>query len=160
MLPDLMTPYENGNNNQTTRWDECVAFYRHLAQRFPSVLHFFQTGVSDAGIPIFAGVVTSDGVFDLEQIRREARPVFFNNNGIHPGEPEGIDACMAMVRDFCVDPGKLAALGRTVFLFIPIYNVDGSWNRNDSSRVNQDGPESFGFRANSLNLDLNRDFVK
>jgi hypothetical protein len=26
--------------------------------------------------------------------------------------------------------------------------------------VNQDGPEQFGFRGNSLHLDLNRDFVK
>jgi hypothetical protein len=54
------------------------------------------------------------------------RPVFFNNNGIHPGEPEGVDACMALVRDFCQQPERLAALGRTVFLFVPLYNVDGS----------------------------------
>ncbi|HSY29773.1 MAG TPA: peptidase M14, partial [Burkholderiaceae bacterium] len=88
------------------------------------------------------------------------RPVFFNNNGIHPGEPEGIDSCMALVRDFCVEPARLAALGRTVFLFVPLYNVDGSLNRSNTSRVNQDGPEAFGFRGNSLHLDLNRDFIK
>ena len=63
-----------------------------------------------------------DGVFDREEIRRAGRPVFFNNNGIHPGEPEGIDACMAIVRDFCFDPAKLATLGDTVLLFVPVYN--------------------------------------
>jgi hypothetical protein len=67
---------------------------------------------------------------------------------------------MAMVRDFCYDPAKLAALGETVFLFIPVYNVDGSLNRANTSRVNQDGPEQFGFRGNSRHLDLNRDFIK
>ena len=156
----LRTPYENGNKNQTTTWAECIAWYEALALRYPAVLRFGAIGMSDAGVPIHAGVVSLDGVFEREQIRRAGRPVFFNNNGIHPGEPEGVDACMALVRDFCVDPARLAALGETVFLFVPLYNVDGSLNRAASSRVNQDGPEQFGFRGNSRHLDLNRDFVK
>jgi hypothetical protein len=154
------TPYEFGNQNQTTTLDQCIAFYKTLAADFPSALRFEQIGVSDNGIPMHAGVITSDAVFDREQIKREARPVFFNNNGIHPGEPEGIDACMALVRDFCLQPDKLATLGKTVFLFIPVYNVDGCVNRQNTSRVNQHGPELFGFRANGRNLDLNRDFIK
>jgi hypothetical protein len=43
---------------------------------------------------------------------------------------------------------------------IPVYNIGGSLNRNSFSRVNQDGPEAYGFRGNSQNLDLNRDFTK
>jgi Zinc carboxypeptidase len=160
MLNDLQTPFEKGNKNQTTTWAECIAWYQDLALRFPAILHFGVVGTSDAGIPIHAGVVSVDGVFEREQIKREGRPVFFNNNGIHPGEPEGVDACMALVRDFCTQPERLAKLGKTVFLFVPIYNVDGSLNRADTSRVNQDGPEQFGFRGNSRHLDLNRDFVK
>ncbi|MEC5162475.1 MULTISPECIES: M14 family zinc carboxypeptidase [unclassified Janthinobacterium] len=160
MHADIRTTYELGNKNQTTTWLECINFYKELATRFPQVLRFEQIGVSDSGVPIHAGVVSADGVFQREQIKREGRPVFFNNNGIHPGEPEGVDACMALVRDLCVEPARLAALGRTVLLFIPIYNVDGCLNRADTSRVNQDGPEQFGFRGNSRHLDLNRDFVK
>ena len=160
MQNELRTPYEKGNKNQTTTWAECIAWYEDLAARHPSVLSFGVVGISDAGVPIHAGVVSADGVFDRAQIKREGRPVFFNNNGIHPGEPEGVDACMALVRDFCTDPARLAALGKTVFLFVPVYNVDGSLNRADTSRVNQDGPEQFGFRGNSRHLDLNRDFVK
>ena len=160
MLNDLQTPYEKGNKNQTTTWAECIAWYEELARRFPNVLQFSAVGVSDAGVPIHAGVVSADGVFHRDQIKREGRPVFFNNNGIHPGEPEGVDACMALVRDFCLEPERLAALGKTVFLFVPMYNVDGSLNRANTSRVNQDGPEQFGFRGNSRHLDLNRDFVK
>jgi hypothetical protein len=160
MSNELLTPYEKGNLNQTTTHAECIAWYHDLAARHPGVLRFFEVGVSDAGVPIHAGVVSSDGVFDREEIKRTGRPVFFNNNGIHPGEPEGVDACMALVRDFCTQPERLAALGKTVFLFVPLYNVDGSLNRADTSRVNQDGPEQFGFRGNSRDLDLNRDFVK
>ncbi|MES2259850.1 MAG: M14 family zinc carboxypeptidase [Pseudomonadota bacterium] len=160
MHPEMLTPYEQGNRNQTTLWTDCIAFYEELARRFPQVLRFEQIGLSDAGIPIHRGVVSADGVFEREQVKNAGRPVFFNNNGIHPGEPEGIDACMALVRDLCFDPVKLAALGSTILLFIPVYNVDGCLNRADTSRVNQDGPEQFGFRGNSRHLDLNRDFIK
>jgi hypothetical protein len=155
-----LTPYERGNQNQTTTWHECIAWYERLAADFPSVLQFFQIGVSDNGVPLHAGVVSADAVFDRAQIKAAGRCVFFNNNGIHPGEPEGIDSCMALVRDFCTQPQRLARLGSTVYLFIPVYNVDGCLNRNTTSRVNQVGPESFGFRGNGRNLDLNRDFVK
>ncbi|GAB3440324.1 M14 family zinc carboxypeptidase [Massilia solisilvae] len=156
----LTTPFEKGNQNQTTTWADCIAWYEQLARDYPRVLRFGVIGTSDAGVPIHAGVVSSDGVFDREQIKQAGRTVFFNNNGIHPGEPEGVDACMALVRDFCTQPERLAALGETVFLFVPLYNVDGSLNRSDTSRVNQDGPEQFGFRGNSRHLDLNRDFIK
>jgi hypothetical protein len=160
MSNELITPFEKGNQNQTTTWADCIAWYQDLAKRFPRVLRFSQIGTSDAGVPIHGGVVSADGVFDRFEIKRDKRPVFFNNNGIHPGEPEGVDACMALVRDFCLEPERLAALGRTVFIFIPLYNVDGAFNRQNSSRVNQEGPEQFGFRGNSRHLDLNRDFVK
>ena len=158
--PAFPTPFESGNHNQTTDWGACITFYEDLARHFPAVLRFFPIGVSDSGITMHAGLVSADGVFERELIHQAQRPVFFNNNGIHPGEPEGIDACMALVRDFCTQPERLVALGNTVFLFIPVYNVDGCLNRKATSRVNQVGPEDFGFRANGRNLDLNRDFIK
>jgi hypothetical protein len=154
------TPFEQGNTNQTATWTQTMAFYEGLAAACPHVLRFWQIGTSDNGIPMHAGVITADGVLDLDTLKAQVRPVFFNNNGIHPGEPEGIDACMALVRDLCTQPSARAALGNTVFLFIPVYNVDGCQNRQATSRVNQDGPESFGFRGNARHLDLNRDFIK
>ena len=160
MTRDHLTPFEQGNGNQTTTWEACIAFYDRLARDFPQALRFFTIGTSDGGQPIHAGVGTADGEFDRETLLAQGRPVFFNNNGIHPGEPEGIDACMALVRDFCTQPERRAALGRAVFLFIPVYNVDGCRNRADTSRANQLGPEAFGFRGNDRHLDLNRDFIK
>jgi hypothetical protein len=157
---ELSTPFERGNGNQTTTWTQCIAFYDHLALQFPSILRFEQMGISDTGTPIHGGIVSANGEFDRDNIKAAGRTIIFNNNGIHPGEPEGIDVCMALVRDFCTKPGQLAALGTAVFLFIPIYNVDGALNRQSTSRSNQVGPESFGFRGNGTNLDLNRDFIK
>ncbi len=158
--PDWATPFEQGNGNQTTTWHDCIGFHQRLAKAFPQWLRFDEAGHSDAGVPIHAGVFSVDGVFDPLAVKAAGRPVFFNNNGIHPGEPEGIDANMALIRDLCLDETKRAALGRTVLLYIPVYNVDGALNRSDTSRVNQVGPEAFGFRGNARHLDLNRDFIK
>ena len=66
------------------------------------------------------------------RVKAAGRPVFFNNNGIHPGEPEGIDACLALLRDLCLDEAKRRALGDLVLVYIPAYNVDGVLDRGDT----------------------------
>ncbi len=80
------------------------------------------------------------------------------NNGIHPGEPDGIDASMMLVRD--IKDRKTILPDNVVLAVIPVYNIGGCLNRNSSTRVNQNGPVEYGFRGNSQNLDLNRDFTK
>ena len=100
------------------------------------------------------------------------------NNGIHPGEPEGIDASLILCQNILEilhkeKPSKVkyfkndyeltelvTLLDHANIYIIPIYNVDGAKNRNSHSRANQNGPEAYGFRANNKNLDLNRDFIK
>jgi hypothetical protein len=154
------TPFESGNGNQTTPWEACIAFHRALADAFPGRLAFGEIGRSDGGSPLHGGVFDPAGVFDAAALKAAGRPVVFVNNGIHPGEPEGIDACMALVRDLCHRPDPRAVLGDAVLVYLPVYNVDGMRNRGDTSRVNQLGPEAYGFRGNARHLDLNRDFVK
>lgn len=161
MMPeDWTTPFERGNGHQTTTWQACVDFHTRLAAAFPQRLSFGEIGRSDGGTPLHAGVFAPDGQFDPDAVKAAGRPVFFNNNGIHPGEPEGIDACMALLRDLCLHPDPRALLGDAVLVYIPAYNVDGLRNRADTSRVNQLGPEAYGFRGNARHLDLNRDFIK
>lgn len=160
MNRDWRTPFERGNGNQTTTWQACTAFHEALAQSFPQWLSFGEAGRSDGGRPIHVGVFSADGEFDPARIKAAGRTVVFNNNGIHPGEPEGVDVCMALLRDLCTRAEARAALGDAVLVYVPAYNVDGLCHRGDTSRVNQLGPEQFGFRGNARHLDLNRDFVK
>lgn len=157
---DWRTPFECGNGNQTTTWDACIAFHERLAAAFPQWLRLEVVGHTDGGAPLHLGVFSADGCADPAAVKAAGRAVCLNNNGIHPGEPEGMDACMALVRDLCLSPAHRAALGDVVLVYIPAYNVDGMRQRGNTSRVNQNGPEAFGFRGNARHLDLNRDFAK
>jgi len=86
--------------------------------------------------------------------------VVFINNGIHAGEPCGVDASMMLARDILIDGEKRKLLEEITLVIIPIYNVGGALRRNSNTRANQNGPQEYGFRGNAQNLDLNRDFIK
>src|SRR5438045_9785973 len=101
-------------------------------------------------------IFSNDKRFNPAEWHRKNKLVLLINNGIHPGEPDGVDASMMFMRDLAT--GKIKIPSNVVVAIIPIYNIGGSLNRNSSSRVNQNGPERYGFRGNSQNLDLNRDF--
>jgi len=155
---DFITPYEK-NNAITATYSECMAFYEKLANQNKNC-KWQALGMTDSGQPLHSFVIDMDRDFDPNISRDKGKIVLFINNGIHPGEPEGIDASMMLCRDIIVNGKYVASLKDVVLVVIPVYNVDGCLNRNSYTRANQDGPESYGFRGNDKNLDLNRDFVK
>lgn len=151
-----LTPFEKSKDgNITAQYSEVVAFYEALDFKYSQV-KMLTCGPTDIGKPLHLIVLSRDGVFDPALIRRQNKRVLLINNGIHPGEPEGIDASMMLARDL-LEKDQLPE--DVVICIIPVYNVDGSLNRG-ISRINQNGPESYGFRGNYQNLDLNRDFIK
>ncbi len=107
--------------------------------------------------PLHLILFSADNNFDVLPWQKN-KVIILLNNGIHPGEPDGIDATMMLLRDLALR--KIAAPKNVALGFIAIYNIGGALNRNTFSRVNQQGPESYGFRGNAQNLDLNRDFTK
>ncbi len=155
----LPTPYESGNGNQTTTYDDCIAWYRKLDKTYPQA-RLDSIGLTDIGRPLHLVILDTDEAFNPEAARKSGKNIVFILNGIHPGEPEGIDASMLLARNLLSNPAQKNWLRNTVVLIVPVFNVDGSLRRNSHSRANQNGPEAYGFRGNSRNLDLNRDFAK
>lgn len=153
------TPYEKGNGNQTTTHAECIAWYQALAKAHSKVMRMDSVGITDSGRPLHRVIISTAG-FDSASVRKKERAVVFINNGIHPGEPEGIDASMALARALVTSGQLRSSLEQITVVIVPIYNVDGSLRRNNFTRANQNGPEEYGFRGNAQNLDLNRDFIK
>jgi hypothetical protein len=159
--PPLTTPFERDPaHNTTATYAECIAFYKDLAAAYPAAVQLRAAGPTDSGQPLHEVVLSADGTFDPAASRAQGRPILFIQNGIHPGEPEGIDASMMLARDLLRDKKTLALLTKVTVVIVPVYNVDGMLNRNSTTRVNQDGPRAYGFRGNARHLDLNRDYVK
>lgn len=150
---DLKTPYEKGNGNQSTTYEECIAYYTTLDNAFETI-SMKEMGLTDSGEPLHIVTFSENKNFDYTQ----NKAVILVNNGIHPGEPDGIDASMMLLRDLATS--KIKVPKNTIIVVIPVYNIGGSLNRNSFSRANQNGPEAYGFRGNARNFDLNRDFIK
>ena len=154
--PDHQTPFERGNGNTTATYEELMEFYRDLAREYAEI-NLQTLGETDSGEPLHLITYNADGGFDFQKLRKE-KVVLLILNGIHPGEPDGIDATSLLMRDLA--SGKVTVPRNIVISAIPVYNIGGALNRNSGSRANQNGPESYGFRGNSRNYDLNRDFLK
>ncbi len=148
---NLRTPYEKGNGNQTADYAEMRLFYDSLDRNYANI-SIKKFGLTDSGEPL--RVV----LFNNGQNFNPAIPTILINNGIHPGEPDGIDASMQLLRNLA--DGTLKIPDNVTVAVIECYNIGGMLNRGKYSRANQNGPEEYGFRGNARNFDLNRDFIK
>lgn len=151
------TVFENTGGRETATYSQTIQWYQDLSKAFPNIV-IKTFGNTDAGYPLHLVLYSKGKTQDPAAWHKAGKVVLLINNGIHPGEPDGIDASMLLLRDLVT--GKLNMPDNLAIGIIPIYNIGGSLNRNSFSRVNQDGPLSYGFRGNAQNLDLNRDFIK
>jgi hypothetical protein len=154
---NLTTRFEQSNGKESPPYEEIISWWKKMDAASPKV-RMMEMGPTDAGFPLHLILVSSDGDFNLTSQRKKNKRIIFINNGIHPGEPDGIDASMLLVRDIATNKYKLP--DNIILAIIPVYNIGGCLNRSPNYRVDQDGPVEKGFRGNSENLDLNRDFIK
>ncbi len=153
----FITPFERSKGKQTATYDEVNDFFKRLKTSYTTI-SIGDMGPADNGYPLRYVAYTNDGNFDKDEIRTGGKLVILVNNAIHAGEPDGVDASMMLLRDAAI--GKIQIPDNVLLVVVPVFNIGGALNRNNTSRVNQNGPESYGFRGNARNLDLNRDFVK
>lgn len=145
------------SGNTTPTYPELIAYYQKL-DREHAEIELYAMGKSDTDWPIYLCIINGaqDSIKTFEKAQNSTTVLI--NNAIHPGEPDGVNACLIWMDDWIKKGKKTANL--PVIAIIPAYNVGGMFNRSSNSRANQDGPEEYGFRGNSQNLDLNRDFIK
>ncbi|CAN5902113.1 M14 family metallopeptidase [soil metagenome] len=111
-------------------------------------------GTSPEGRPIYAVIASKDG-----ETFNPKKPVLLAQAGIHPGEIDGKDAGMMLLRDICFY-GKDALLDGVNLILAPILSVDGHERASRYSRPNQRGPRIQGWRNTATNQNLNRDYMK
>ncbi len=153
---NFVTHFESSEGTETPEYEEVIDFYIALA-KYSAEVNIQTIGETDSGVPLHIVTYNPDREFNFNKAR-EKNTILLINNGIHPGEPDGIDATMLLFRDLAL--GNISSPKNTVIVAIPVYNIGGALNRNSNTRVNQNGPEEYGFRGNAKNYDLNRDFIK
>ena len=153
---DFNTVFEKSEGTETATYLEVINYYSQLAETYPQI-SMEAIGETDSGEPLHMVILNPEKNFNFSEIRKNKR-ILLINNGIHPGESDGIDATMMLFRD--IVQNKSETPQNTVLVTIPVYNVGGSLNRNATTRTNQNGPKEYGFRGNARNYDLNRDFIK
>ncbi len=153
----LTTTFENTKGTETATYKKVIDFYETLAKNYTSIA-LYKMQQTDIGEPLRLITFNPNRSFESEFSNREDKLVLLINNGIHPGESDGIDATMLLMRDLA--EGKIKTPKHVIVAAIPVYNIGGALNRNSTSRTNQNGPKEYGFRGNARNYDLNRDFIK
>lgn len=156
-LPDLETIFERSKGSQTPPYEQLMGWWKRL-DRYSPFVRLLTKGPTDAGFPLHLALISNQGYTTVAQAKQQGKTILLINNGIHPGEPDGIDASMLLAKDIALKKVKLP--DNVVLAIIPVYNIGGCLNRSPNYRVDQEGPEEFGSRGNSQNLDLNRDFIK
>lgn len=141
----------------TKPYDQVIAEFKEF-DRQSEIVTMYQWGTTDFGQPLNFVILSREQVNGSDDAKVKGKCVIMINNAIHPGEPDGVDASIELVRTYTATPALLPQ--NLVLVLIPVYNVEGYLNRGPYSRANQNGPEQCGFRGNALNLDLNRDFIK
>ena len=153
------TLFEKSKGTETPTYQEVISFYETLAKEYETI-SLFTFGKTDAGFPLHLVVFNVDEITSIENVANSSKIKVFINNGIHPGESDGIDASMLLLRDIAQNKKLQKKYKNTIVCVIPVYNIGGALNRNSHTRANQNGPVAYGFRGNARNYDLNRDFIK
>ena len=153
------TTAEATSYRKTSTYDEAITYSKRLVAASPLV-KYRSIGKSGENRDIPLLIAAGRNEFTAAAARKSGKAVIFIQAGIHAGEIDGKDAGLALLRDIAIAKTRKDLLDNAIILFIPIYNVDGHENRDPYKRINQNGPDEMGFRANATNLNLNRDYMK
>jgi hypothetical protein len=156
---DWLTHFEKSNQLESPDYENTLKYFQKFAYKTPYVK--IQTiGKTPKGRELKVIIVSKDKAFSAEQAKKTGKAIVLIQNGIHPGEVEGNDACMLLLRKILITKEKQFLLDNTILLIIPVLNVDGHERVSPFNRPNQNGPKKMGWRTNALNLNLNRDYLK
>ncbi len=158
---DWRTRAEITGYKETPRYEETMAYCRRLAAASEFV-HVETIGRSPEGRDILAVIASLDKAFTPEAARATGKEIVLVNCCIHPGESEGKDACLALLRDLLINGEAKTSglLDHAILIVVPIHGVDGHERFGPYNRINQNGPVEMGWRTSAQNYNLNRDWLK
>ena len=158
-VDEWATFYELSGNKETPRYREKLDYCKRLEMNSKWV-HLTSFGKSARGMDLPLMIIDNQGLTEPEVIHASGKLVLLIQACIHPGESEGKDASLMLIRDIVIHKKFPGLLDHVSILFIPIFNVDGHERFGPYNRINQNGPREMGWRVTANNLNLNRDYLK
>lgn len=144
---------------RTGPYAEVEATCHRFASTYPETVRCVSIGRTAEGRSIMALVVSRSGALTPDQAQRMKVPVVLAIGGTHAGEMDGKDAGLMVVRDLLKKVSSDDPLKHQVFLFVPVFNVDGHERPSPFNRPNQNGPSLQGERVTAQRINLNRDWI-
>ena len=95
----MLTRAESTGYRETSLHADVMRFVADLDALGDPRLHVSDFGRSPGGRELPLLILSRDGLRTPEEARRSGRPVVLMQDGIHPGEVEGKEASLALVRD-------------------------------------------------------------
>jgi hypothetical protein len=161
----LQTRAERTAFRETSLHADVMSFLGELAGRGDSRFHLGSFGKSPQGRDLPLVVLSSRGVKTPEEARSAGLPVVLMLDGIHPGEVEGKEASLALLRD-ALDGRHQDWLDAVTLVVAPLFNPDGNDALDPANRrlelkklSGQPGPV-VGTRTQSHGINLNRDYLR
>ncbi len=146
--------------NKSLTYEQVMRLSHDISKRYPDNVIFTFLGLSEQNDTIPALIIFKDKANNPIEVAKQKKSTLMIQAGIHAGEPDGIDAGFMLIRTLLSDKNKMDLLNNVTIIFIPTFNIDGLKLLSPYHRINQNGPELQGWRANAMNLNLNRDYLK
>ena len=146
--------------NKSLTYEQIIQLSHDIAVQYPNNIKFISLGFSEQNDTIPALIIYKDKADNPTEIANQNKATLMIQAGIHAGEPDGVDAGFMLIRTLFSNTNYLDLLNKVTIIFIPVFNVDGLKLLSPYHRINQNGPELQGWRANAHNLNLNRDYMK
>ena len=94
----IVNPHGMEHTGKTPEYDAVVEFYNSLAAKYPTI-QVHSAGPTDTDDSLLVVYYSEDANFNIARWKKQGKLIVFINNGIHPGEPDGIIASMQLLWD-------------------------------------------------------------
>ena len=120
----FITHFEKTKGLETPEYHDVINYYKELSNAYAEI-SFFEMDNTDSGYPLHLVVFDTNGKINLKGLKNSTKNRVLINNGIHPGESDGIDSSMLLLRDIVQNDSLKKKYHNTIISVIPIYNIGG-----------------------------------
>ena len=111
----LLTYFEKTQGKESPTYEEIVAWWKKADQSSP-LLTLQTKGPTDAGFPLHLALLSNKGFTSIYSAKNAGATIILVNNGIHPGEPDGIDASMLLAKKVIEKKFKVKFSDRNIII--------------------------------------------